>query len=232
MARTQSGDMEQNRRILVVDDHPLICRGLAQMINDEEGLAFCGNASDINEAIRQIDTVRPHLVVIDISLKSSSGIELIKAVRARHPGIFTLVYSMHDESVFAERAFRAGARGYVMKDQPAEILIAAIKKVLNGHTYFSDTIITRMLNRFARAEGTEPQPLINRLTDRELEILQLIGQGLRSGQVAEKLNISTKTVDAHREHIRKKLEIRDSSELAAFAKEWIQGGLKQPPASE
>jgi DNA-binding NarL/FixJ family response regulator len=210
------------RRVLVVDDHPLICKGLVQMIDDEEGLASCGTADDANAALKLIADTNPHAVIVDISLKSSSGIELIKAITARYPGLPTLVYSMHDETVFAERALRAGAKGYVMKDQPPETLIGALRKVLSGSIYFSDAILTRIVGRLAAA-GADGLP-IQSLTDRELEILQLIGQELRSSQIAKKLNISIKTVEAHREHIRKKLSLEGALDLNRYAREWFIGG--------
>jgi len=212
------------RRVLVVDDHPLICKGLVQMIDDEEGLAACGVANDANAAMKLIAETDPHAVIVDISLKSSSGIELIKAITARYPGLPTLVYSMHDESVFAERALRAGAKGYVMKDQPPETLIGALRKVISGSIYFSDAILTRIVGRLAAAAapGGDTIP-IQSLTDRELEILQLIGQELRSAQIARKLNISIKTVEAHREHIRKKLGLDGTIDLNQYAKEWLRG---------
>ncbi len=212
------------KRVLVVDDHPLICKGLVQMIDDEEGLAACGVADDANAALKLVAETNPNAVIVDISLKSSSGIELIKAITARYPGLPALVYSMHDESVFAERALRAGAKGYVMKDQPPETLIGALRKILSGSIYFSDAILTRIVGRLAAAgSGGDGQP-IQSLTDRELEILQLIGQELRSSQIAKKLNISIKTVEAHREHIRKKLGLDGALDLNQYAKEWLHGG--------
>jgi DNA-binding NarL/FixJ family response regulator len=211
------------KRILIVDDHPLISKGLTQLINGEKDLEVCGDASDINAAIEKIALLKPHAIIVDISLKSSSGIDLLKAVKTRHPGLPALVYSMHDESVFAERALKAGAKGYLMKDQPAEILLEALRKILEGNVYFSDKIITKLLGRIPRDETDESRTPINRLTDRELEIFQLIGQELKSSNIARKLNISIKTVEAHREHIRNKLDIPDSSELNKYAKEWIQG---------
>ena len=216
------------KRVLVVDDHPLICKGLVQMINDEEGLAACGVADDANAAMKLIAEKDPHAVIVDISLKSSSGLELIKAMASRHPGIPALVYSMHDESVFAERALRAGAKGYVMKDQPPEILIGALRKILGGSIYFSDAVLTRIVGRLAAAAPSGEGPPIQSLTDRELEILQLVGQELKTGQIARKLNISIKTVEAHREHIRKKLGLNSAHELNEYAKEWFQGGADTP----
>ena len=220
MPNTTSNEV---KRILIVDDHPLISKGLTQLINGEKDLTVCGDASDINAAMEKIAQLKPHAVIVDISLKSSSGIDLLKAVKTRYPGLPSLVYSMHDESVFAERALKAGAMGYLMKDQPAEILLEALRKVLEGNVYFSDKIITKLLGRIPKIETEEAENPINRLSDRELEIFQLIGQELKSSKIAQKLNISIKTVEAHREHIRRKLDINDSSELIQYAKDWIQG---------
>ncbi len=210
------------KRVLIVDDHPIISQGLSQMISEEEGLTVCGVAADINGAMRLIAEVDPNIVVVDISLKNSSGIDLIKTIKTRNPGIPALVYSMHDESVYAERVFRAGARGYVMKDQPADTLIVAIRKILGGSLFFSDAITTRMLTRYMNIGTGEARDPISRLTDRELEVLQLVGQELKSAQIAKRLSITVKTVDAHREHIKKKLDLDDAAGLARFAREWIQ----------
>jgi DNA-binding NarL/FixJ family response regulator len=210
------------KRILIVDDHPLIVKGLKQTINEEKDLTVCGDANDINSAMKKVSELSPHAIIVDISLKSSSGIDLIKTVKARHPEIPTLVYSMHDESVFAERVLRAGAKGFVMKDQPADVLLCAIRKVLAGNMYFNDSIITKLLDRYSGTGSGDMQLSVKSLTDRELQIFQLIGQELKSSMIATKLNISIKTVEAHREHIRRKLNIQDPADLNKFAKEWFQ----------
>jgi len=211
------------RRILIVDDHPLICRGLAEMINNEKDLRVCGEANDINSAMKRITDLKPDAVMVDLSLKSSSGIDLIKAIKARHPDLPALVYSMHDESVFAERVLRAGAKGYVMKDQPPEILLKALRKVLDGNIYFSDAVTTRLLDRLTAVGSGSPQDPVAALTDRELEIFNLMGQELTARQIAARLNISIKTVEAHRDHIKSKMGIQRSSDVSSYAKEWLQG---------
>jgi DNA-binding NarL/FixJ family response regulator len=221
MREKQAGD--EIKRILIVDDHPLITRGLSQMINDEKGLTVCGEARDINEAMEKIASLDPHMLIVDISLRNSSGIDLLKAVKVRHPGLPALVYSMHEESVYAERVLRAGARGYVMKDASADIIMRAIRKILSGNIFFSDAIVTKLINRYSNIKNGDVQLPINRLTNRELEVFQLIGHELKSSQIARKLNISIKTVEAHREHIRKKLDMADPIELVRYAKEWIHG---------
>jgi DNA-binding NarL/FixJ family response regulator len=215
------------KRILIVDDHPLILKGLKQMIDEERDLTVCGEASDVNSAMKKISELNPHAVIVDISLKSSSGIDLIKAIKTRYPEIPSLVYSMHDESVFAERVLRAGAKGFVMKDQPADVLLNAIRKILAGNMYFNDSIVTKLLDRYSSTGSGEIQLSVNSLTDRELEVFQLIGQELKSSRIASKLNISIKTVEAHREHIRRKLNIHEPADLNKFAKEWLQGRSRQ-----
>lgn len=225
-------NQETDKRILIVDDHPLICRGLAQIIDQEPGLRVCGDAGDINDAMKKVESLAPDLLVVDISLKSSSGIELIKAVKARYPRLPAIVYSMHEESVYAERALRAGAAGYLMKDRPAEELIAAIRKVLAGSMCFSDDVITKILGRIAESPSPQEGDPIARLTDRELEIFQLIGGEMKSAQIAKKLAISVKTVEAHREHIRKKLGIENSHELARHAREWATASARSPLPQE
>ncbi len=211
------------KRILIVDGQPLICRGLIQMINNEKDLEVCGEANDINSAMQQVADLGPDAVMVDLSLKSSSGIDLIKAIKARYPDLPALVYSMHDESVFAERVLRAGAKGYVMKDQPPEVLLKALRKVLTGNIYFSDAMTTRLLDRLTASGNDALRNPVAGLTDRELEIFSLMGQELTARQIAARLNISIKTVEAHRDHIKSKMGVQNSSELSRHAKEWLQG---------
>lgn len=220
MSDTLTGDGK--KRILIVDDHPLICKGLAQMIDNERDICVCGEANDINSAMRQIAELGPDAIMIDLSLKSSSGIDLIKAIKLRYPDLPSLVYSMHDESVFAERVLKAGAKGYVMKDQPPEILLNALRKILTGNIYFSDAMTTKLLDRFTAVGSGSLQDPVAGLTDRELEVFLLMGEEMTARQIAAKLNISIKTVEAHREHIRGKLDIRSTSDLNKYAKEWLQ----------
>lgn len=205
------------RRIMIVDDHPLICRGLAQIINAEPDLCVCGTSDDAAAAMRLIAEMMPDAVIVDISLKHSSGLELIKAVADRHPKVKTIVYSMHDESIYAERALHAGARGYIMKEQPPEIVIEAIRKVLEGKYFFSDSILANIIERLSQAHASPAGPGLNTLTDREMEIFTLIGRELTCAQIAKKLNISVKTVEAHRENIRKKLGFSNVQELKRAA---------------
>jgi len=213
--------MGSGKRILIVDDHPMICQGLALMINKRASdLEVCGDADDISSALDKIPVLEPHLVVIDIELKNSNGLDLVKAMRSRHPGIPSLVFSMHDESVYAERALRAGAKGYVMKDLPVDTLVEAIRKILDGKLYFSEDVTMKILGKFVNVGLDEYELPLNKLSNRELEIFQLIGQEMKSGIIAKKLNISIKTVEAHRDNIRKKLMLTTNDDLNRFAREW------------
>ncbi len=213
--------MDNEKRILIVDDHPMICQGLALMINKRAPeLEVCGDADDIGPALDKIVALQPHLVVIDIELKNSNGLDLVKAMRSRHPDVPSLVFSMHDESVYAERALRAGAKGYVMKDLPVETLVEAIRKVLDGKLYFSEDVTMKILGKFVNIGLDEYELPLNKLSNRELEIFQLIGQEMKSGIIAKKLNISIKTVEAHRDNIRKKLMLTTNDDLNRFAREW------------
>ncbi|HOT44027.1 MAG TPA: response regulator transcription factor [Spirochaetota bacterium] len=222
--------MGETKRILIVDDHPLICKGLALMITKKApDIQVCGDADDVNSALETAASQRPDLMVIDIELKSSNGLDLVKALRTRHPDIPTLVFSMHDESIYAERALRAGARGYVMKDLPVEKLVEAIRKVLAGKLYFSEDVTMKILGKFVNVGHEEYEIPLNRLSNRELEIFQLIGQELKSGNIAKKLNISIKTVEAHRDNIRKKLLLTSNDDLNRFAREWSSHGHPVPP---
>jgi len=205
------------RRIMIVDDHPLICRGLAQIINAEPDLCVCGTSDDAAPAMRLIAETKPDAVIVDLSLKHSSGLELIKAVGDRYPKVKTIVYSMHDESIYAERTLHAGARGYIMKEHPPEIIIDAIRKVLDGKYFFSDSILANIIDRLSQAHASPAGPGLDVLTNRELEIFTLIGSELSCAKIAKKLNISVKTVEAHRENIRKKLGFSNVQELKRAA---------------
>jgi len=209
-------------RVVVVDDHPIIRRGLADLINQEDDLEVCAEATDAHQALEMIASLKPDIAVVDISLKEINGIELIKHIKTRHPKLPTLVLSMHDETLYAERALRAGARGYVMKQEPPETVISSIRKVLAGEIYVSEKMSSRLIARMAdgRANGTG-SPL-EHLSDRELEVFQLIGQGLRTRQIAERLCLSIKTIESYREHIKDKLDLENSTELFQHALQWVQ----------
>jgi DNA-binding NarL/FixJ family response regulator len=211
------------QRVLLVDDHPLVCEGLAQRINGEPDLEVCGQARDAHAALEAIEKLRPHIAVVDLALGEGSGIELIKDVKLRYPHLPTLVLSMHDESLYAERSLHAGAKGYVMKQQETDVLLQSIRQVLRGQIYLSDKVRDTIINRIGGnvTEG-KATSLAQRLSNRELEIFQLIGDGYATQEIARRLHLSSKTVASHREHIKEKLNLRTSEELARFAIHWLR----------
>lgn len=206
-------------RVLVVDDHPIVQLGLADLIAHEPDLEVCATAADVSEAIQQVETVRPNVAVIDISLKGGSGIELIELLRNRHPELKMLVSSMHDESLFAERALRAGAMGFINKQEAPEEVIAAIRQVLSGQVYLSARMANRLLHCVVGGKSLHHNP-IEDLSNRELEVFELIGQGMTTKQIARKLHLSPKTIETHREKIKRKLDLKNSAELSCRAVQW------------
>ena len=207
-------------KILIVDDHPVVREGLAVRIARQPDLEVCGEAEDVAEALRQVSVANPDLVIVDISLKEGSGIELIKEIRARDRRIKMLVVSMYDESLYAERALGAGALGYINKQEAATKVIDAIHQVLGGEIYLSAGMTDRILHR--AVDGRQPErSSIESLTDRELEIFRYIGLGLTIRQIAEKIHRSVKTVEAHRDHIKTKLNLKNSTELIRSAVHWV-----------
>lgn len=223
MTKSISKARKQKHRIVVVDDHPIIRRGLADLINQEEDLEVCGEAMDAHQALEMIASQKPDIAVVDISLKEINGIELIKHIKTRNPKLPMLVLSMHDETLYAERALRAGARGYVMKQEPPETVISSIRKVLGGEIYVSEKMSSRLIARMADGTTSGTGSPLERLSDRELEVFQLIGQGMRTRQIAERLCLSIKTIESYREHIKHKLDLQNSTELFQHALQWVQG---------
>lgn len=210
-------------KVLIVDDHPVVRQGLARLIELQTDLCICGEAANAIEALRVIETSKPDVAVIDLSLgKDLGGIELIKDVRARFSQLPVLVLSMYNENVFAERTLRAGARGYVMKEEAPETMLTAIRRVANGNIYLSDNMSTRILSVLVKGQPETSKFPVERLTDRELEVLELIGRGLGTSQVAGKLHLSVKTIETHRAHIKEKLQIENASKLLQYAIEWVQ----------
>lgn len=211
----------EKQRVLLVDDHPILCEGLAQRINGEPDLVVCGQARDNHTALEALEKLRPDIAVVDIALGETSGIELIKDIKARHPRLPTLVLSMHDEALYAERSLHAGAKGYVMKQEEAEVLLHAIRQVLGGQVYLSDKVKDAIVNRLGGnlPEG-EITSLAQQLSDRELEVFQLIGDGYATHEIADRLHLSMKTVASHRENIKKKLNLKTIEELSRFAIHW------------
>lgn len=209
-------------RILLVDDHPILRKGIAEVISSETDLEVCGESGTLHEAYDAVSKSKPNLVIVDISLDGNNGVELMKELTYRWPELPLLAYSMHDESIYAERALRAGAKGYLMKQHPPELLIEAIRQVLKGKIYLSPAMSERLLGKLVGA-GPSDRPLqspIEKLSDRELEVLQLIGKGMTTAQVAEKLSLSVKTIETYREHLKQKLQLSSGPELVRYAIEW------------
>ena len=206
------------RRVLVVDDHPIVRQGLALMIDQEPDLEVCGEAEEAASALAAIAATRPDIVLLDISLPGPDGIEVLKSIRATDPTLPVLVLSMHDESVYAERALRAGANGYIMKQEATENVLVALRRILRRELYVSDRIASAMLRQIASGAG-RPDPMA-RLSDRELEVFRLIGEGHGTRRIAEELHLSVKTVESYQAHIKDKLGLHGSRDLVHRAIEW------------
>ena len=202
-----------------MDDHPIVRQGLALFIEREPDLMVCGEAEDANSALQAIRDAAPDFVILDISLNGPDGLELLKTLRMRYPNLPALVLSMHDESVYAERALRAGANGYIMKQEAADKVITAIRHILGGDVYLSDNLTKRMLQQFVNGSISPRDPLA-KLSDRELEVFRLIGAGHGTRQIADELHVSTKTVESYQAHIKEKLALRNARELVQHAVEW------------
>ena len=207
-------------RILLVDDHPIVRQGLSEMINQARDLAVCGTAEDLHGALDAIDGLKPDLVVVDISLRGSNGIELLKNIKVRFPKLQVLVLSMHDESLYAVRALRAGAGGYIMKQEATENVLTAIRQVLSGEIYLSNQMEKRMMHQLIGGRTARTGSPIEDLSDRELEVFGLIGQGRGTRQIAEELHLSVKTIESHRAHIKEKLNLKSAAELVQHAIQW------------
>ena len=210
------------KRILLVDDHPIMRHGLAQLIQMEPGLEVCGQAGSAMDGLEAIQKLKPDVAVIDLTLPDKSGLELLKDVQAMEPGVKCIVLSMHDENLYAERALKAGARGYIMKEAAAENLITALQRVLSGGIFVSEVMASRMLEQVTGQRGKAGITGVDQLTDRELEVLEMIGQGTPTKIIAEKLSISARTVEAHRSHIKDKLGLTDGPALVRYAVQWVE----------
>jgi len=211
----------ERKRVMVVDDHPLMRSGLTQLINQQAGLEVCGEAGGPAEAIGRIPKCRPDLIVADITMKEGNGLEFIKNVLAVHGNVSILVVSMHDETIYAERALRAGACGYIMKEESADCLVAAIQRVLDGGVYLSETMSGRLLKSITNSKSRGTQSPLQKLTDREFEVFQLIGRGNSTKEIADQLHLSPSTVDVHRAHIREKLHLKSATALVYHAVQWV-----------
>jgi DNA-binding NarL/FixJ family response regulator len=209
-------------RVLIVDDHPAVREALAVRIGRQRDLEVCGEAADTSEALTLVAEARPDVAVVDISLRTGNGIDLIKRIKDRDDHVRILVWSMHSESLYAERALRNGALGYITKDQATDQIVEAIRRVLAGKVWLSDAMAERMLQRTvgARQHEATRSPL-DALADRELEVFRLIGQGVKTAEIAERLHLSVKTVETYRDRIRQKLDLEDGTKLAHFAAQWV-----------
>ena len=214
-------------RVLLVDDHPIVRQGLALLIDREADLCVCGEADGAHTAFRAITTLCPDIVVLDISLSGPDGLDVLKELRLKTSSLPVLILSMHDESIYAERAIRAGANGYIMKQEATERVLVAIRRILQGDVYLSDRLTSTMLQHYVH--GSSPaklSPLVN-LTDRELEVFRLIGEGHTTRQIADELHLSVKTIESYQAHIKEKLALRNARELVQHAIEWtvnLKGG--------
>ena len=207
-------------KILIVDDHPIVRRGLVELIEEQSDLIVCGEADDAADALQMIDENPPDLLLVDISLKGMNGLELIKQLKSRDEDLKMLVSSMHDETLYAERALRAGAMGYINKNEATTTLVNAIRQALEGRVYLSNKMSERLLERVFLGQKKRDGWSIDTLTDRELEVFELIGQGLTTRQIAQRLHLSPKTVETYRDNIKSKLNLGTSSELVRHAVKW------------
>ncbi|MBN2038809.1 MAG: response regulator transcription factor [Spirochaetes bacterium] len=210
------------KKILIVDDHPIIRQGITRIIERIEDLNIIGEASGANEAIDLINHNSPDLAIVDITLAGNvNGIELIHAIKERFPGVYTLVLSIHNESIYAERALRAGARGYIMKEDAAKNIVNAVRTVLSGELYLSDNISKKIIEKLIHRKEDNSDYNVEDLTNREFEIYQLIGNGFSTKDIAQKLNLSIYTVESHKKNIKEKLHFKDTSELSRNAIQWV-----------
>ncbi len=212
------------KRIMVVDDHPIVRQGLALLINREPDLVVCGEAEEAMGARHVLASARPDVLIVDISLNGPDGLDLLKNIRATHPALPVLMLSMHDEAIYAERALRAGANGYIMKQEATEKVLVALRRILGGEIYVSDRIANRMLRHYVTGSGTVRNSSIADLSDRELEVFRLIGDGHGTRQIAEELHLSIKTVESYQAHIKEKLSLRSARELMQHAIQWNMNG--------
>src|SRR5580700_3935542 len=210
------------RQVFVVDDHPIVREGLTPLINREADLAVCGAAEEMHSALRTIEALKPDILIVDISLNGPDGLDLLKIIRARDPFLPVLILSMHDESIYAERALRAGANGYIMKQEATERMLVALRRILNREIYVSDRVANKMLQQYVGISAAKRSPLDD-LSDREIEVLRLIGEGNSTRQIAEKLHLSVKTVESYQGHIKDKLGLKNSRELLQYA---IQSAIR------
>ena len=218
----QDKTSENKTQILIVDDHPVVRDGLISIINHEQDLNVCGEADNAHEAMKAVTELKPDIVIVDISLKNSDGIELTKSIMVENSELPVMVLSIHDESVYAERALLAGAKAYLMKDAVSENIVRAIRTVLGGEIYVSNSISKKFLHKIARdKKGTTKTPIEN-LSDREFEVFRLIGEGFKASQIAMQLHLSVKTIETYRSRIKEKLNLPNAAELLQYSIKWAK----------
>ncbi len=218
--RQDNGSTPNKKKVFVVDDHPIVRQGLAQMVNREDDLMVCGEAEDASTVLQAIVSVKPDILIVDISLNGPDGLELLKNIRTRYPSLPVLILSMHDESIYAERALRAGANGYIMKHEAAEKVLGAVRQILNRETYVSDRVASKILQRYISGSDSPKSSPLSDLSDRELEVFRLIGIGHSTRMIAEELHLSVKTVESYQAHIKDKLSLKNGRELVQHAIQW------------
>src|SRR6201985_2203139 len=215
--KPQSAARTKKKTVFVVDDHPLLRQGLALLINKEQDLMVCGEAEEAQAAMKAIAAKKPDILIADISLNGPDGLDLLKALRTLYPDLPVLVLSMHDESIYAERALRARANGYIMKQEATEKVLIALRRILRGEVYLSDRAASRVVNHYVRGSGVPNGSPVSDLSDRELEVFRLIGEGRSTRQIAEQLHLSIKTVETYQAHIKDKLSLHSVRELVQHA---------------
>jgi DNA-binding NarL/FixJ family response regulator len=220
MSETRAPTAPAKRRVFIVDDHPIVRQGLALLINREADLSVCGDAEEAATALLRIEAMHPDIVLVDISLNGPDGLDLLKSVRGQNLRLPVLILSMLDETMYAERALRAGANGYIMKQEATEKVLVAIRRILGGDVYVSDRVAKLMMHHFVGGGQAHDESPVAGLTDRELEVFRLIGDGRGTRQIAEELHISIKTVESYQAHIKEKLGLRNARELVQTAIQW------------
>jgi len=219
--KPEKAETHARTKVFLVDDHPLVREWLTQLIQREDDLAICGEAEDTHEALQKIAETKPDIVIADISLKSTHGLELVKDLQVRMPSLPVLILSMHDESLYAERVLRAGAKGYITKQEATKKILLAVRQVLSGQIYISEKMSSRMVHKMVLGRAEEQKTPIERLTDRELEVFQLIGCGQGTRRIATELHLGIKTVESYRARIKEKLKLEDGTQLLQQAIQWV-----------
>lgn len=221
MAQRAGTTSKQTTRVLIVDDHPIVREGLASLLSRQPDFKICGEAEDVRSALRLVEETKPHVVTIDISLKSGSGLELIRRIADVDRSIRMVACSLFDETLYAERALHAGALGYVNKHEATRTIVKAIRQVLSGKVYLSDRMSERLAQRLIGRRDKVELPVVDVLSDRELQVFQMIGKGLTTPEIAAKLHLGVKTIETHRRRMKEKLNLKNTAELARDAAQWV-----------